>query len=149
MKYEPLRNYLSGCLPAEERLGFNEIEQIIGAKLPASARTHPAWCSNNGQGHVNAKAWLDTGFRTTEVYLSGSRVIFQRSTGEDGSSSSQGGSFLDRLRAALGGTVTVMPGVDLTPPLWEEEGGEASIRGPAGGSVSFAGFSDSAAPPQE
>ena len=32
---------------------------------------------------------------------------------------------LERIRAMLGGTVTIMPGVDLTEPLRESEGGEA------------------------
>jgi hypothetical protein len=124
MKYEPLKNYLSDCSSTEAVLDFDDIERIIGAKLPQSARKHPAWWSNNGQGHVNARAWLEAGFKTSKVDLNRATVVFQRASNKEDVASKKDGSILDRIRAALGGTVKIMPGVDLTTPLWEEEGGE-------------------------
>jgi hypothetical protein len=116
MKYEPLRRYLKGATANEAVLEFAEIERIIGAPLPPSARKHPAWWSNHARGHVNAHAWLDAGFQTKDVDLSSGRVTFARPA--EGSQERIPGSFLERIREALGGTIKVMPGVDLTDPLW-------------------------------
>lgn len=37
-----------------------------------------------------------------------------------GEATDQGQAFLDRIRQRFAGTVTIMPGVDLTDPTWEE-----------------------------
>jgi hypothetical protein len=105
-------------------LRFEDIERIIGAKLPASARRHPAWWSNSASGHVNAQAWLGAGFKAEQVDLAEAQVVFRR--GKDGAreQAAPGPGFLERIHARLGGTVTIAPGVDLTEPLWEAEGGE-------------------------
>jgi hypothetical protein len=121
MKYEPLEQYLSASVQDVTVLEFVEIERILGACLPASARKYPAWWSNSGEGHVNAQAWLRAGFKAEQLDLDRARVAFRRvgdrSINDAGSAPQPG--FLERVRAALGGTVTIMPGVDLTEPLWE------------------------------
>ena len=117
MKYEPLRRYLEGATEDKAVLGFDEIERIIGAPLPPSARKHPAWWSNHARGHVNAQAWLDAGFHTKKIDLARGRVAFERSL-KSLDEQRVPGSLLERIREALGGTVKIMPGVDLTEPLW-------------------------------
>ena len=38
------------------------IEEILGARLPPSARAHPAWWGNEADGvHVQCHSWLDSG----------------------------------------------------------------------------------------
>lgn len=124
MKYEPLERFLSRSTAEVTILDFAEIERIIGARLPASARKYPAWWSNSDHGHVNAQAWLRAGFKTEQLDLEQARVAFRRRC--EPRRAAQAPGFLERIRAALGGTVTIAPGVDLTEPLWEwvDEGEE-------------------------
>ena len=60
------------------QLTFNQIEEIIGADLPASARGHRAWWANDSVGHTHSQLWLDAGWRTTYISLSEGRVTFSR-----------------------------------------------------------------------
>lgn len=41
-------------------LSFEEIEDVLGFSLPASASKHSAWWANGG--HTQASAWLDAGW---------------------------------------------------------------------------------------
>lgn len=76
-KYAPLRKFLSSCDPmAPRELAFAEIEELIGCRLPNSARRHRAWWSNARGGHAQAEAWLRGGWQTSEVDLDGERAIF-------------------------------------------------------------------------
>ncbi len=59
-------------------LTFAGIEKIIGAPLPASAREYRAWWSNNERGHVQAKQWLEVGWRVAEVSPREQSVTFVR-----------------------------------------------------------------------
>jgi hypothetical protein len=131
MKYEPLERYLAGLGAPIVELSFAEIETIIGSHLPPSARKHAAWWSNNPTNHVNAKAWLNAGYLSGGVDLAGERLVFSRqdegmvSPGlhESGAPAPRPG-LVDRLRAALGGTVWIAPGIDLTEPtgeVWDAE----------------------------
>lgn len=61
-----------------EVLTFSEIETLIGAPLPASARQYRAWWSNNERGHAQAKQWLDEGWRVAEVNSREQSVTFVR-----------------------------------------------------------------------
>jgi CBS domain-containing protein len=45
---------------------FAQIESMIGRKLPASARAHRAWWAND-RYHVQARQWLDTGWKVKSV----------------------------------------------------------------------------------
>ena len=83
-KYEPLETYLLN-IPAiinEVLLTFRQIEDVIGASLPSSARTYPAWWSNEGGDtrHSQAKAWGTAGFAVDSVRQDGEspRVQFKR-----------------------------------------------------------------------
>jgi hypothetical protein len=109
MKYEPLARFLRTEAFETRSLSFNEVEAILGAPLPPSARCRPEWWSNNPTGHVNAQAWLGAGYKTEGLDLAGETVVFRREAHQH--------SFRRHPAfGALAGTVRVMPGVDLTEP---------------------------------
>jgi hypothetical protein len=129
-KYEPLRTFLTGRSEAEIPLSFQEIERIIGAKLPPVARKHRAWWSNNPSNSVITHAWLEAGFKTERVDMGSEKLVFRREAsdfsnpGGDPHPTGGPGSLIERLRAALGGTVTFAPGFDPTEPtgeVWDAE----------------------------
>ena len=83
-KYEPLENYLQNKsgLKQEVNLSFRDIEKIIGAQLPASARKYREWWSNQKDlnNRSQAKAWISAGYLVDSVQqnpISGS-VCFRR-----------------------------------------------------------------------
>ena len=68
-KYRRLYTHLCS-LPAQAwRTTFGEIESILGFELPASARLHRPWWSNQrgGNGHSQALAWSVAGWETANV----------------------------------------------------------------------------------
>jgi hypothetical protein len=80
-KYEPLRAFLASqdSKVAEVKLTFSAIETIIRAPLPASARLHSEWWSNEARPkHGQKLAWRDAGWRTEKVLLHRGEVVFQR-----------------------------------------------------------------------
>jgi len=123
-KYAPLGDFLRAQSMQEVPISFAEIERIIGARLPPKAKDIRAWWSNNPSNNVMTKVWLAAGFRTERVDVAAERLVFRRTATPTVSVEEPGLGLLERIRARLGGTVTVMPGVDLTEPLWEHEGGE-------------------------
>jgi hypothetical protein len=112
-KYEPLPQFLQGAGVASRRMGFGEIEQILGFKLPKSAYEHEAWWSNNATGHSHARAWLASGWRTEAVDLKGRKVTFQRAA-RPASAPVKSNPW-----GCMAGTLTFMPDIDLTAPLGE------------------------------
>jgi hypothetical protein len=126
-KYEPLTRFLKIQQTREIRMSFEQIERVIGAKLPASARHHRAWWSNNPNNSVMTKAWLDAGFRSEQVDMGGRKLVFRRAApeqsrevGADGDTSAQ-----DKRHPVIGwmkGTFAIAPGVDLTKPAMPEWG---------------------------
>ena len=83
-KYDPLETYLLNLPESinEVLLTFKQIEEIIGASLPLSARTHREWWSNEGRGtcHSQAKAWGGANFVVDSLHQDGEnpRVQFKR-----------------------------------------------------------------------
>ncbi|MHB8463356.1 MAG: DUF7662 domain-containing protein [Acidimicrobiales bacterium] len=78
-RYDPLRQHLAERSEPVVRLTFAEIERILGAELPKSARQYRPWWANEQAGtHVHARAWLDAGRRTTNVELNAATVQFIR-----------------------------------------------------------------------
>ena len=67
-KYAPLGRYLTGQPPdvRELMLTLSEIERIIDAPLPRSARTWVAW-SNSPRTTAHAWVWLDAGWRVRRL----------------------------------------------------------------------------------
>jgi hypothetical protein len=119
-KYDPLKAFLISSGAEEVVLGFEEIEALLGARLPPSKR-YPAWWSNNPSNNTMTRVWLAAGYRTERLDLEGGRIVFRRSP----KSTQVIGGVIERLEAALGGTVRLAPGVDLTEPtdeVWDAEG---------------------------
>lgn len=120
-KYEPLEKFLKGRRAGRWRAGFRDIEALLGFKLPQSALKYPAWWSNDETGHSHAKAWLDAGWRTEEVDLAGRKLTFTRfDLGREDGSDPSGDPW-----GCMAGTVTMVPGTDLTAPTeeWNAEAG--------------------------
>lgn len=129
MKYEAFRSYLSGQRRSRFRLTFAEVARHAGVKLPASAYGHAAWWANDSTSHVQAKAWLDAGYKTENVDIAAQSVEFVRMsrTGVQDMQQSdfqhQSGAPLKKHPAAgaLKGTFTIAPGWDLTRPSLDED----------------------------
>src|SRR6476469_10816848 len=77
-KYEPLEKLLKTRSIGRWRASFQELEKILGFKLPQSALKYPAWWSNDETGHSHAKAWLEAGWRTEAVDIPGSKLTLVR-----------------------------------------------------------------------
>ncbi|WP_160299297.1 MULTISPECIES: HNH endonuclease [pseudomallei group] len=80
-KYAPLCEYLRAAPGTELTLTFGEIEQIIATKLPPSALKHDEWWQNSTPGidsHVQALAWMTTGWRKSRINRSDRYVVFSR-----------------------------------------------------------------------
>ena len=116
-KYEALPQFLASVGGAAHRMSFREIETVLGFKLPKSAYEHEAWWSNNATGHSHARAWLKFGWRTEAVDLAGRKVTFQR----DGPIPLVGVVAKADPWGCMAGTVTFMPGTDLTAPAAKVE----------------------------
>ncbi len=116
-KYEPLEAFLKQRRPGRWRVGFPELEKLLCFKLPQSALKYPAWWSNDETGHSHAKAWLDAGWRTEEVDIEGRKLTFARAGIEKEPAGDPWG--------CLAGTVTLMPGADLTASTegWNADAG--------------------------
>ena len=80
-KYDPLEAYLHRRGSAEVERAFEEVERIIGTRLPDSA-SRPQWWANEtnpDSSHVQCRAWRSAG--NDAFKLPGRRVLFtQRET---------------------------------------------------------------------
>ena len=126
-KYEPLTEFLCRQSRDVVRMSFDEIERVIGARLPPSAMQHRAWWSNNPENNVMTKAWKDAGFESEDVDMRGRRVAFRRvrsETSGDAGAPSVDVTTGDRhpLIGWMKGTLTITDGVDLTQPADAEWG---------------------------
>jgi hypothetical protein len=72
-KYKPLEEYLSE-LPGSTReitLAFEQIEQILGSRLPPSAYEDRRWWDHETEGnHVNKRAWANAGWKIESLDVS-------------------------------------------------------------------------------
>lgn len=126
-KYEPLEQFLVRQSSAEVPMTFTQIEDVLGAQLPPVARKHRAWWSNNPSNNVITRAWLAAGRKTANVDMASETLVFRRiggdvpeaSLGDDDPGRARRRGFLERIRAELGGTVTIPPGADITEPTGE------------------------------
>ncbi len=119
-KYTPLKKFLENKGISNVPMAFAEIEAIIEAALPPSARKYRAWWSNNPSNSVITYAWLRAGYKTSAVDLAREKLVFIRLNTNDAHfplvKSAQG----HQTRGFLGGmkgTVTIADGYDLTSPL--------------------------------
>jgi hypothetical protein len=78
-KYQLLKDYLQQSEKSTERLTYDDMEEILGFKLPNSAYQYRPWWANSGQSH--SETWTGVGWRVTTVNL-GKYVMFGRGEGK-------------------------------------------------------------------
>lgn len=139
-KYDPLFRHLSNSRGTVD-LQFSDIEEILGFRLPGSARNHPAWWSNSGGTHVQSAAWLAAGYKTEDVNVEQETVRFVaehagfgemkqanvKQVGQSPKQPAEPKASHHPAYGALKGMITIPPGVDLTEPSypdWKELYGE-------------------------
>lgn len=126
-KYEPLGRFLRAQRSELIAVKFEDIERIVGFKLPVKSQSYPAWWSNSPTNNVMTKVWLDAGFRTEHVDVEGRRLVFRRirplkdaETVASSPVSNEAARSETRPRhplfGALKGLLRVVPGTDLTKP---------------------------------
>lgn len=75
-RYSGLDEHLRGLAGPSTTMSFDEFAALVGG-LPASARNHRAWWSNqSGSVSPQARAWMAAGWRIAEVNLTAERVCF-------------------------------------------------------------------------
>ncbi len=77
-KYYPLYIHLQQSDQNELTLSLSQIETIIGARLPASARAQRAWWSNRSDGSVQSSAWMSAGYHVETIDLVGEQITFRK-----------------------------------------------------------------------
>jgi len=80
-KYRPLQRYLKSIGPGRTSilLTFKQIEAIINAELPFEALRRQTWWANSGgPERLHQRAWIEAGWRVSEVNLQGRSVRFER-----------------------------------------------------------------------
>jgi hypothetical protein len=75
-KYHPLFEHLLFNGHGQVTMTFAEIEAVLEARLPPSARGRQEWWSNSPNGHSQARAWMRAGYETSQVDLAGQKVTF-------------------------------------------------------------------------
>lgn len=78
-KYDPLHRYLRQQFAAEVVLTFSEIENLLTALLPKSARRREWWANETADDttHVQCRAWMRAGYLAFPT-LDAERVLFQK-----------------------------------------------------------------------
>jgi hypothetical protein len=131
-KYQPLTDFLKGSSAPHVPMTFEEVEVILGVRLPASAYEHAAWWANDtGKSHVQAKAWLSAGYETEQIDKQAKKLVFARvanapgmaETGRDFAHTKSGEQKLGRHPAigSMKGTFSIEPGFDLASPMFTDE----------------------------
>lgn len=77
-KYDPLRRFLSEFDGNGWVTTFDQIEQILGFSLPASARKWRPWWANVKDGPSQTRAWAAAGWKTRQVNLADETLVFVR-----------------------------------------------------------------------
>lgn len=135
-KYQPLGDHLQAQPVDHVPMTFAEVEAVLGRPLPPSKK-YQAWWSNSPSNNPMTRVWLDAGFRTESVDPGREKLVFKRvqrisrDMGSSGVAKAAApefaaapalrlrGNLVERVQAALGGTVTIPPGSDITQPSGE------------------------------
>jgi len=118
-KYEALGDFLRQQSNDRVPMTFDDVERIIGQKLPRSASDYREWWANDAT-RVNAQVWLAAGFESEQVDMSGRKLVFARVK----KSASSADEKYHPLAGLLKDVTFVPPGVDLTEPLFPDWGKE-------------------------
>ncbi|WP_320047200.1 GIY-YIG nuclease family protein [uncultured Ilyobacter sp.] len=74
-KYRKIFNYLKNEKAESIEVTLSKLEDILGFKLPKSARAYTAWWSNGGHSH--SKTWMDAGYKV-KVVAPGEKICFYK-----------------------------------------------------------------------
>jgi len=77
-RYGLLAGWLQNQTTGRVQLTFNQIEEIIGGELPASAYTSRSWWANDPVENLHSLQWLDAGWRVTYRNVAGRTITFAR-----------------------------------------------------------------------
>lgn len=83
-KYDALGHFLMAASPLNSvTLTFQQVQQLIGADIPESAQMHhqPWWA--NDKSHVQAKAWLNAGWKRASVDMADRTVTFVKASTQE------------------------------------------------------------------
>src|SRR6185436_4093498 len=132
-KYERLGTFLRNKGGELVSMTFAEIERVVGTKLPKSQK-HQAWWSNSTSNNVMTQVWLDAGYRTEQVDVTGRKLVFRRVHGHQTGMAEEPSMFKPQTPApqeaeprrhpafgAMKGTFSIEPGYDLTSPIYTDE----------------------------
>lgn len=125
-KYEPLTRHLRTSRKDRVPMTFAELENLLGFALPNSSRRHRAWWANNPTGHVNAQAWHEAGYQSTDVDLERERLVFVKLNTSRGSPPESRHPIFGSAR----GKLWIAPGVDLAAPADPDWGKVTEDAGP-------------------
>ena len=142
-KYYPLEEHLSRSGGEFVSMRFGDIEDVLGFRLPSSARNYRAWWSNSTSNNAMTNAWMSAGYRSENVDMEGERLVFRRvrrapgtdrqpisaapGDHDEGPNANNDTSAKPERRSIVGvleGTVTFDVGTKLTEPLdvtWNAE----------------------------
>ena len=73
-KYRNLTLHLANLDQGMWEATFEQVEEVLGCPLPASARQHAAWWANQGRGQ--SLAWQGAGWNTNSVNLAQETITF-------------------------------------------------------------------------
>lgn len=89
-KYAPLSEWLSSKASNREVISLGGIEELLGDRLPNSARLYRPWWGNEaGSRSRQCQAWQEVGWKVGEVDLTGEQVAFDRQSREGGTATSR------------------------------------------------------------
>jgi hypothetical protein len=131
-KYAGLGAHLRTQSSSEVPMTFSQIEAVTGTPLPPKAQHQRAWWSNNPDNNVMTKVWLDAGFETAQVDVSGRKLVFRRvrprgmadearEYKHEELSETPKASRRSPLFGCMKGTFWIDPDWDLTKPTMSEE----------------------------
>jgi hypothetical protein len=78
LKYIRLAAFLAGQPRTVDRLtmSLKDVEEVVGAALPANAR-FPSWWRNDDR-KMHSRAWMTAGWQVEEMNAHEERVVFSR-----------------------------------------------------------------------
>jgi hypothetical protein len=80
-KYDPFARYLRSRSELELTVAFTEIERIIDAALPPSARQQPVWWRNDLTPYrtsVQSRSWVGSGYAAEVINIDEQWVTFRK-----------------------------------------------------------------------